>query len=119
MQMTESNSSFSATLSLRVKTLASELPIDIPASATVLQLKRRIAQHLELEQPSSKQLKLMRMRQDIETDGGTTNPVLLIDIDQLDHSFVTDGAELILTIEDLPQIDEVSSMAMIEAQSEK
>jgi predicted nucleotidyltransferase len=93
----------STTLSLRIKTLAAELPgIDILASATVLELKRRIIEE-HIEQPASKRVQLVMLQQ---TD--RANCVLLSDDSQTLKTYnLINGAELSLIIETLPPITEV------------
>jgi hypothetical protein len=105
--MSESNPP-SATLSLRIKTLAAELPgIDLPASATVLELKRRIEEHIEIELPTSKRVRLMQQK---DSD---TCLELIDDSKTLESYDLADGADLSLIIESLPLFTEVCYQAKL------
>ena len=94
----------STILSLRIKTLAAELPcIDIAASATVLELKRRIEEHIciEIEQPISKRVRLMQQKNSDTCDELSDNSQTLASCN------VTDGAELSVIIETLLPFNKV------------
>jgi hypothetical protein len=91
-------------LSIRLKTLAAELPaIDIPANATVNELKCRIRNDHPFMQSVSKRL---RLAHHVE---GEQRIELSDESKSLESCGVTDGSDLMLTVETLPEITKVFS----------